>query len=286
MSNFYRSFEKDGHKGDGFISTPESELIHWNEQGFGIFHTVQEFHCEKRVATNLKSLQFLAVDLDEGTKPDMIAKIKSGVLPSIVVETKRGFHVYFRVTDLCVEEFPILMNLLIEFYNADRNAKDICRVLRTPNFYHWKESNNKFLTKILFENSNSYKMSQIKRYYTKNRPTLQSRTFQNKSKHAAANKADLLKRICNANAEALLLSLSGDPMVGGEIYSFKSTREGNKNIFVNGKSTSCFIDRCGRIGSSSGGGPTIFQWLKWYGHDNHAITKFLKERFANYGFSN
>ena len=51
----------------------------------------------------------------------------------------------------------------------------------------------------------------------------------------------------------------------------------NRNIYVDGKSSSCWIDRDGRIGSSKKGGPFISNWIRFYGNDWKTTIKAIKE---------
>lgn len=91
-----------------------------------------------------------------------------------------------------------------------------------------------------------------------------------------------LDRLHATNQQSLLARLSGHPIVHGERYSFRRVSNGNHNIVVNGKPTSCFIDRQGRIGSLSGGGPSVYQWVRWFGHDARSAIAVLRDVFPEF----
>jgi hypothetical protein len=87
---------------------------------------------------------------------------------------------------------------------------------------------------------------------------------------------DFWEALFMADQEELLERLSGCDEVGNERFTFRANGNGNKNILVNGKPTSTFLCKEGRIGSMDGGGPTVFQWLKWYGHDSKKCIEAIK----------
>jgi hypothetical protein len=41
-----------------------------------------------------------------------------------------------------------------------------------------------------------------------------------------------------------------------------------------------WVDAAGLIGSSDHGGPTIYQWLKWFRNDHESIVKIIDEYFG------
>ena len=103
-----------------------------NKQGWGIFHTVNSF-VGPRQKKNLVRVNSWFVEIDDGTKPEMLKKIRSGLKPTMVVESKRGYHVYFACLDtdfeLCKKTWDeIMKKRLIPFYGGDKKAADICRL--------------------------------------------------------------------------------------------------------------------------------------------------------------
>ncbi len=86
-------------------------------------------------------------------------------------------------------------------------------------------------------------------------------------------------RVWNLNCETALDRLSGHPAVRGERYTFKENRSGTRNIFADDKPTSAWVDTDGRIGSLSKGGPTIYNWLHWFGSSPRDCVDVLKRVF-------
>jgi hypothetical protein len=149
----------------GAIRINRAEAKKWNEKGFGVFHTVQEFFHKRRIS-NLRHINAWAVDLDGGTKEDMLKTILSGLVPTMIVETKNGFHVYWKAKDATAENWrPIMEHRLVPFYKADKKAKDLARILRTPGFYHMKNPTDPFLVKVVHYKHVEYTEREMFRRY-------------------------------------------------------------------------------------------------------------------------
>ena len=76
--------------------------------------------------------------------------------------------------------------------------------------------------------------------------------------------------------------LSGHLGVRGEEYTFKQTSRG-WNIYVNGRLSSCWVDNQGRIGSLSKGGPSLYQWLVWFGHRPGEVARIIRDVYPELG---
>ena len=132
-----------------------------NQEGYGIFWTPNKFYGARK-AENLAEIRFWLADIDAGTKEEQWARIESLPLrPSFIVETKKGYHCYWRAKNATIETYRDIECGLIKRLNADPACKDVCRLLRYPNFYHNKEVNNPFLVKTIQTNDNEYTESQM-----------------------------------------------------------------------------------------------------------------------------
>ena len=140
-------------KSRGTFEVNYQQAVAYNQQGYGIFCTLNEFEG-RRKRENLKKINFWIVDIDEGKKKDMVKQIQSLYLkPTMIVETKRGYHLYWKALDACLDNYEEIEDLLIKKMNGDKGVKDPLRLLRCPNFYHMKDPNNPFLIKIIQNNS-------------------------------------------------------------------------------------------------------------------------------------
>jgi RepB DNA-primase from phage plasmid len=251
----------------------------YNAKGYGIFQTVNEFTGPRRIE-NLTRINAWAVDIDDGTKEAQIIRFNAGLVPTLVVETKRGYQAYWAAKDAKKEHWnAIVLERLVPFYGADKNARDLARILRKPGYYHLKNPNEPFLVRKVFEWNVAYTELQMAMFY----PSLVSRE-RSSNEYARVKKevpvsGGFWDRVANLDCEDALIRLSGHAYVGGETYSFKANPTGTKNIFVNGKGTSCWIDRAGKIGSLDDGGPTIYQWLNWFHKNPKRVAEMIKEVF-------
>ena len=259
--------------------------LDWNENHHhGIFWTVNEFNSSHdRTKVNLKNVLAWTADLDTGTKAEQSKLIASFPDPSAVVESKRGFQVYYSAVDGTVENYALIeTKFIVPSLNADMNARDISRILRVPNFYHWKDLSDPFFCKLVHYSDVKYTEAQIMAKFKDHRDPVKDELVAMKKLQkvlSVTGDSKLFDRIWNLDCEAALSRLSGSHAVGGETYEFKNNANGNMNIIVNGLSTACFIDRQGRIGSLDGGGPSLWNWLYWFHKDHKKVYRLIKEFF-------
>jgi hypothetical protein len=137
-----------------------------NWEQYGVFHTIHSFKSNERKNDNIKEILFWAIDIDDGTKQQMQETIKKGLKPSYIVETKKGYHIYWKAICASVENYSKIMQMLIEYYNADKQAKDLARILRVAGYNHWKQD-KPFLCKEVLCTQAKYTEDQIMDYFKK-----------------------------------------------------------------------------------------------------------------------
>lgn len=248
----------------------------WNQRGYGVFWTVNSFSGD-RLVENLESINSWFFELDHGTKGHQLGMIELGLYPSLVIESKNGFHCYFFAKRASIDTWHIIQSRLIDYYKSDPKIKDPLRLLRAPGFYHMKNPNEPYMVKTI-SHSNIIYPPEVMLYYFP--PTEKEEDFKQLKQRPkeVIKDSDLnyFDKIYNLDHKDVLTKFSGTKWVGGETYHFKDNKNGKYNIYVNGKSTSCFIDQDGRIGAV-GGGPTIWQWLKYFHLSNKEIKQAIKE---------
>ena len=160
------------------------------DEGYGIFFSVNGFKDSKRVTENLICINGFYCDHDYPDKvnrtPDTIRQFKNeliqeladpdtGLLPTAMVETKNGLHTYWLLEapiylkDLNPEQIGRLLpryreiqEAILYRFDGDRNAKDVTRVLRVPETLHQKDPVDPFEIKLTFLNvEQKYKFSEI-----------------------------------------------------------------------------------------------------------------------------
>jgi hypothetical protein len=118
----------------GNIETLAERLADLSMRGAGVYVTVNETDGKGRKLANITRCRALYADMD-GQPIDPIA---NWLQPSITVESSPGnFHLYW-VGDFTPKQSERFMQEAIGRFGADKNCKDIARVLRLPGFPHQK----------------------------------------------------------------------------------------------------------------------------------------------------
>jgi hypothetical protein len=251
----------------------------WNAKGYGVFHTVNHFWLNRK-KDSLVEINAWCVDIDEGTKPDMIKSIQRGLRPTMLVETKRGFQAYWKSKNGTVKNWnAIQVDRLVPFYGADPNARDLARILRVPGYYHMKDPANPFMVRKIWDVPVEYTESEMLSFYVDLKAAEKARKEHRRVARANPVAGSFWDKVWNLDCEYALDRLSGSQYVGSETYSFRPMASGTRNIYVNGKGSSCWIDKEGRIGSLDNGGPTIAQWLNWFHKDYKKVVQIIQEVF-------
>jgi hypothetical protein len=274
-----------------------AEARTWNtpEKGFGIFRTVNSFDGPRRKEF-LARIVAWPIDIDEGDKADQANRLMAAPLsPTAIVETRRGYQAYWAARDGASASNwnAIVLERLVPYFGADRNARDLCRILRAPNYLHLKDPTQPFKVTTVWRHMVAYSERQMGEAFPwvpnmdEHRRQLadaqQAAERERREKQRAADVAAGLvptetfwEAVERLDAHETLARLSGSHYVSGEVYTFKRNANGNTNLIVDGNGSSVFIDPAGKIGSSDGGGPTPAQWLRWFKHPWPIVIEALK----------
>ena len=262
---------------DGYTPAKQvDELMahHYNHEGYGIFWTVNDFGGDRRRKVDLKHIRSWIIEFDDEPKSSQYLKLKSGILPSLVVESNAGYHVYFDAIDARPEHYKAIQEAIIDAYGADPKCKDVTRLLRAPGFYHMKNPESPFLVRTVWEYDVQYTEADMSYWFkvSSEKPKEHLRETQELT-------GGLFDRVYTFDCHEALSRLSGSYHVKGEVYTFAPQANGHLNIIVDGKQSSCFIDTQGKIGSMDNGGPSVWQWLRWFGHSDKEVYQICKQEF-------
>jgi hypothetical protein len=290
VTQFYRMHDAAPN---GVFPIARSEAATWNAQGNGVFATINEFDGARRIE-NLRRICTWAVDLDEGDKEQQLRRIESTpLIPSRIVETKNGYHVHWHAEDGTAKRWnEIVLDRLVPWFGADKNARDIARILRVPGYWHLKDPEAPFMVRLVMRADVTYTERMMLESFPDVGGDARRGEEAEKDRERARRMAGAEARR-NSRGESFweaaialdcgdaLERLSGSWLIGGEQITFRKCRNGNRNIVCDGKQTSCFVDSQGRIGSSDNGGPSIVRWARWFGHSYADIARGLKEYFPH-----
>lgn len=114
------------------------------ERGCGIFVMVNEGDGQGRGAKNVTRVRAVWQDDDDGFTGSY------PIAPSFVVQSSPGkFQRYWLADGLTEDDFKDVMARMVSDYGADKNAKDLSRVLRLPGSLHQKDPNNVFRVEVV-----------------------------------------------------------------------------------------------------------------------------------------
>ena len=143
--------DKKGPDGKGrgrlakIIHDDETYLKNINDQGAGVFLTINETDGNGRETRNITKVRAIYVDLDGADVNPVLQE-----MPHMVVESSPGkFHGYWLVKDFPLEAFKATQQRLIKKFGGDKAVCDLPRVMRVPGYVHHK--GEPFTTQIVFE---------------------------------------------------------------------------------------------------------------------------------------
>jgi hypothetical protein len=145
---------KDSKRHDIRKVTPR-EAKELNSKNYGIFWTPNDFDGARR-KENLLRINYWYCDIDGGDKEEQLKLIDRVITPSIVVESKNGYHCYWKAKNATEDNFERIERGIITKLNGDVHCKDVSRLLRVPNFYHCKDPNDKFLVRYVNTSKREY----------------------------------------------------------------------------------------------------------------------------------
>ncbi len=123
---------------DPFIGKVRAEMIQKNAAGAAIDVLINKHDPEwgGYTAASMTGVRCLFIDKDDGGIRE------GGLPPSALIETARGHHAYFKVSDCSVDQFKGLQERLIDFYGSDPSVKNVNRFMRVPGFIQFTKAGN------------------------------------------------------------------------------------------------------------------------------------------------
>lgn len=261
-----------------FSAKSETEAKAKNLEGYSVLMPVNQLKGGIKKANVAKVLYWYAeIDYKHSQKRPLHQLVRDHLIPSKVIETKSGYHVYFKAAEasLDFEKYATIQDRLCFIYGGDRQARNVNRLLRAPGYYHMKDPANPFLCTVVFECDVAYKEKHLLGLLDptpaqiKERDELIALHMGTPKPAPKPSQTGIVEYINQSNQKDLLEIISGTDLVCYEQFGFERTSNGNYNTTTNGKKSGWFIDKDGRIGSGDGGGPTVIQFCLWYGKFNY-----------------
>jgi hypothetical protein len=242
----------------------------------GIFHVVNEFEG-RRVVENLRAIRYWYADLDSGTKEEQLERIGKHLKPSRIVETRKGFHVYYRAIDATLGNWNRIVKYgLVPALEGDPRATDPLRLLRVPGYYHNKAE--PFLVRTIAQSDVAYTETQMMEAF----PDRKVEVKVDAARRDLGGSGTFWGRVAQLSARDVVERLSGSWLVRGEEFKLHETGGGKANILVKKQGrwqgTPMWVTEEDRLAGVEGGA-TASAFCKWYGHGWKEIAAGLKELF-------
>ena len=132
---------------NGSLAQHAETLERLNAKGAGVFVTINRTDLKGREAGNVVTVRSLFCDLDGNPlQPALEAEPQ----PDVVVESSPGrWHVYWLVQGVPLGQFKPVQQALAAKFGGDPSVCDLPRVLRLPGFWHQKDTDAPFMTRIV-----------------------------------------------------------------------------------------------------------------------------------------
>lgn len=263
----------------------EKGLEHYNNKWAGVFFSINSMKPWERDKASVTGVNARACEIDGLDKDDQRKLISvSPIAPSLIIESKSSFHMYWFAKDGTIENWTKICRGLRNFFWGDPAiASDISRVLRVPGYYHMKNPDEPFMCDIIDWDWEYHTEEEMLKAFpdTETLADKEARAIKKEQqlKQAIWND-DTWDRIRAMDCKTMLEKISWTSLVNGDVITFRHNSNWTEQIFCNGKSTGCRIDKEGKIWSTDKGGPNWTNWIAWYGWvDWKEIYKWIKDEF-------
>jgi hypothetical protein len=263
--------ETRSKRGSFPVDLREARLL--NADGYGIFWVVNDFEGKRKQA-NTTRIRFWFCEIDARKRLQEQVVPRLALLPSMVVESKAGHHLYWRVHGEANQYNwrRVVRYGLVPSLGGDPKATDMLRLLRAPGYLHMKDPNDPFMVNEVSWNPYQYTEQQMLQAFPDSRtPKV--------TKRDAGQASSFWEAVGNLDCRDALQRLGGHWLVNGEKFTLDEQGNGNANIIrSDGYSTGSFVDSEGTLGNTTGG-CSIAAWCHWYGHDWGEVARGLKELY-------
>lgn len=130
-----------------------------NRQGYDSYFTVSGFKAGEysERADDIININAFFIDIDGRKDFEEIADICDVLKPTFIIETGRGFHLYWCLDapiyrdevsedewNDTIVRWKKVQNTIVSRFKGDPAVKDITRIMRVPNTFYWKNTGTKW----------------------------------------------------------------------------------------------------------------------------------------------
>lgn len=273
---FYQYFDDNKERKDpartsfwDYLTESSLELLsRKNQNECGIFFSVNWFEWDRRKKEDVKYINAWICEIDEMDKEFQKQLIEFCPLkPSLVVESKNWFHLYWFAKEWTIENRVKICNWVRNFFDWDHKAITIERVLRLPWYNHMKDPSQLFEVKVCGGELGYYTEQEMLFAYSDTESVSEKKEKKQELKYQISQYKgtdDFWERAWKLDSKKMLEAVSWSNYVSWEVITFKRNSSWCEQIFVNWKSTSSRIDKQWLIGSHDKWWPTRLQRVNRY----------------------
>ncbi len=147
------------------------QILAYNEQGYNAYYLPNRpKQYIKGITVDGSMIDqfdwvFVDMDLKDGTYPTKDAFLERltefSVMPTKVVDSGNGIHVYWRVTDLDVMSYLRLQRRLLRHLKTDEAVAQIFQLMRVPETINTKKQDNYVLCETIVETDANYTCEEL-----------------------------------------------------------------------------------------------------------------------------
>ncbi len=147
----------------------KDELKEYNKQGYNIYFVVNSGGTKQDEINKINAFyidcdcgkddkgNYFDLDIVKQYKQRVLQRVQDfGLVPSFIVDTRNGYHIYWLVDNAKVEQFEEVQNKLIYFFGSDERVNTPERIMRLPGYYWTKDINNPYLCTVYQYNDVRY----------------------------------------------------------------------------------------------------------------------------------
>ena len=142
------------------------EIQEYNTQGYNIYY-LPNYPSEyaKGVTVEgsmIETFNYVFVDCDlkdkvYADKEQFLEKVGDiGIMPTKVVDSGNGIHVYWAVSDLDAMSYLRFQRRLLRLFNTDESVATLYQLMRVENTLNTKNPNNLIPCEVIFETNEKY----------------------------------------------------------------------------------------------------------------------------------
>jgi len=152
-----------------YNQTMKDKLKQLNEQGYNIYFTVNSGGTKKEQINKINAFfidcdcgkddkgNYFNLDIVKQYKQRVLQRVQDfGLVPSFVIDSRNGYHVYWLINNAKVEQFEEVQKKLIHYFNSDERVFTAQFIMRLPGYYWTKDVQNKYLCTVYQYNDVRY----------------------------------------------------------------------------------------------------------------------------------